>query len=185
MSAAPHIAFSHIGIFVTDIDRMEKFYKGHFGFIATDRGELDTPAGTARFVFLSRDPREHHQLVLATGRPADLSFNIVNQMSFRTDSLKSLRDLHTAVAADPDASDIQPVTHGNAMSVYFRDPEGNRIELFIDTPWYVDQPLRVPMDLSLPDDQLWKWAEDFARSRPGFKPIAEWEADMSRRMGVS
>ena len=33
-----------------------------------------------------------------------------------------------------------PVTHGNAVSVYFKDPEGNGIEIFCDTPWHVPQP---------------------------------------------
>ncbi len=185
MSAVPQFAFSHMGIFVTDIDRMERFYTRHVGFTVTDRGELDTPAGKASLVFLSSDPREHHQLVLASGRPADVSFNTVNQMSFRTDTLQSLRNIHARLVADPDAGGIQPMSHGLAMSVYFRDPEGNRIELFIDTPWYVDQPLRVPLDLSLSDEALWKWAEDFARTRPGFRPLAEWQAEMSRRMGMS
>ena len=34
--------------------------------------------------------------------------------------------------------------------LYLRDPEGNRVEVFIDTPWHVTQPYREPMDLSLP-----------------------------------
>jgi hypothetical protein len=38
--------------------------------------------------------------------------------------------------------------------VSVRDPEGNRIELFVDTPWYVQQPLRIPMDMNLPDPAL-------------------------------
>ena len=55
--------------------------------------------------------------------------------------------------------ELVPVSHGNALSVYFHDPEGNRIELFVDTPWYVQQPLRLPMDMRLSDDELWAWAE--------------------------
>ncbi len=30
------------------------------------------------------------------------------------------------------------------------DPEGNGIEIFTDTPWYVPQPHGVPIDLSRP-----------------------------------
>jgi hypothetical protein len=73
--------------------------------------------------------------------------------------------------------ELYPVSHGNALSVYFLDPEGNRIELFIDTPWYVEQPVRVPLDLSLPDAELWAWVERDARGRPGFKPVEEWRAE--------
>jgi hypothetical protein len=80
-------------------------------------------------------------------------------------------------------SEITPVTHGNALSIYFRDPEGNRIELFLDTPWYVDQPCREPLDLTQSEEAIWANAERLARTLPGFKPRAEWEAEMARRMG--
>ena len=66
--------------------------------------------------------------------------------------------------------------------MYFRDPEGNRVELFVDTPWYVVQPLRIPMDMSLPDKELWSWAEKQARSLPGYKPVEDWQADLARRL---
>ncbi len=188
MSQAPSIAFSHFGIYVTDIARMEVFYTRFLGFTVTDRGELDTPGGRVNLVFLSRDPTEHHQIVLATGRPADLGFNTINQMSFRVDSLGTLRSLYKGMVEGDmrlEVSEVLPACHGNALSVYVRDPEGNRLELFVDTPWYVNQPLRVPFDFSLDDGQLWAWAEAHARSRPGFKPREEWVRDMSVRMGLA
>jgi catechol-2,3-dioxygenase len=179
MSNAPEISFSHLGIFVHDLAKMADFYTRFFGFTITDRGLL----GSTELIFLSRDPTEHHQVVLVAGRPKDAPFNVINQISFRVDSLKTLRTLHARLQSEP-VSEIAPVTHGNALSVYFRDPEGNRIELYLHTPWYVTQPLRVPMDMSLSDDALWKWAEDHARGLPGFKPAAQWEREMAQRMGV-
>ena len=186
MSQVPSIAFSHVGIYVADIQRMEAFYTRFLGFTVTDRGELDTPRGMVNLVFLSRDPNEHHQIVLATGRPADLGFNTINQLSFRVDSLGTLRMLYDGMvgAMRSEVSDVSPACHGNALSVYVRDPEGNRLELFVDTPWYVNQPLRVPFDFSLDDGQLWAWAEAYARSLPGFKPRAQWVHEMSTRMGL-
>lgn len=80
-------------------------------------------------------------------------------------------------------SEVSPASHGNALSVYVRDPEGNRLELFVDTPWYVNQPLRVPFDFALSDQQLWDWAEGHARSLPGFRPRAQWVAEMAAKMG--
>jgi catechol-2,3-dioxygenase len=68
------------------------------------------------------------------------------------------------------------------LSVYFRDPEGNRLELFVDTPWYVKQPLRIPMDMQLSDRELWAWAEAEARKQPGFKPVEQWRAEVARTM---
>jgi catechol 2,3-dioxygenase-like lactoylglutathione lyase family enzyme len=177
MSAIPPVHFSHVGLYVRDLARMERFYTGFLGFLVTDRGEL----GTTQLVFLSRDPRDHHQIVLVSGRPEDASFSTVNQVSLRVNDLAALRHFH-AEAPKHGASDIQPVTHGNALSVYLRDPEGNRLELFIDTPWYVTQPLREPLDLSLPDDALWRWAEEKARSLPGFRPVADWQLDFAERL---
>ena len=71
------LSFSHIGLFVLDLDRMVLFYRDVLGFIVTDRGHL--PNG--ELCFLSRDPREHHQIVLVSGRPEGLPDRIVNQVS--------------------------------------------------------------------------------------------------------
>jgi catechol-2,3-dioxygenase len=78
--------------------------------------------------------------------------------------------------------ELAPVSHGNALSVYFKDPEGNRIELFVDTPWYVQQPVRIPMDMKLSDAEVWAWAEKEARRQPGFTPVEEWRAGLARKI---
>jgi catechol 2,3-dioxygenase-like lactoylglutathione lyase family enzyme len=176
---APALSFSHVGLFVHELERMADFYTRLLGFAVSDRGQL----GKTSLVFLTRDPREHHQIVLASGRPEELAFNAINQISFRMDDFAGLREMYRALAAEAGVSDIAPVSHGNALSVYFRDPEGNRIELFVDTPWYVDQPMRIPMDMSLPDTELWKWAEETARARPGYRPVEAWRAELAARIG--
>ena len=103
-------------------------------------------------------------------------------MSFRVDSLATLRDLHARLAEEG-LVNLGPVSHGNALSVYFRDPEGNRIELLVDTPWYIPQPYRIPIDLSMEDEALWAWAEAHARSIPGFMTRAELVEAYARRSG--
>jgi catechol 2,3-dioxygenase-like lactoylglutathione lyase family enzyme len=180
----PALSFSHLGLFVHDLERMARFYTRLLGFVVSDRGELDTPRGKVSLVFLTRDPREHHQIVLASGRPQDLPFNAINQISFRMHDLAGLREMHRALEEEPGVSEIAPVSHGNALSVYFRDPEGNRIELFVDTPWYVDQPVRIPMDMSLGDEALWQWAQNTARGLPGYRPVEQWRAELARRLSI-
>ena len=177
MSPTPAVHFSHIGIFVRDIVRMERFYTEFLGLLASDSGDL----GPVRMVFLSRDPRNHHQIVLVSGRPPEATFSVVNQISLRVDDLRALRHFHSTAAAHG-ATDVRAVTHGNALSVYFQDPEGNRVEVFVDTPWYVRQPLREPMDLSLSDEELWRWAEAHARKLPGFQPVADWQQQFQGRL---
>lgn len=178
------LAFSHVGIYVRDLPAMTRFYTTLLDFTITDAGKLDGPAGLIELVFLSRDPAEHHQIVLATGRPEQVPFNVINQISLRADSLATLRDLYQRMAA-AGATDIHPITHGNAVSVYARDPEGNRLELFVDTPWYVSQPMRVAVDFSESDDTLMQKIEAHARSLPGFEPRSSWQARMAERMGLA
>lgn len=175
--AAASLQFSHIGLYVTDLPRMARFYKEALRFTQTDAGDL----GAVQLVFLSRDPDEHHQLVLATGRPAGAGFNVVNQISFRVPDLATLRLFHGRLLAEG-AGEMQPVTHGNAVSLYCRDPEGNRLELFMDTPWYCEQPLREPIDLSLPDAEVLARAEAIAKRFPRFMRRAQWQAEVARRM---
>jgi catechol 2,3-dioxygenase-like lactoylglutathione lyase family enzyme len=178
------LSFSHVGMYVRDLPTMTRFYTDLLNFTITDAGKLAGPNGPVELVFLSRDPKEHHQIVLATGRPEHVSFNVINQISLRADSLATLRELFGRLA-EGGATDIQPTTHGNAVSVYARDPEGNRLELFVDTPWYVSQPMKVPVDISLADDVLMREVENHARSLPGFEPREAWQTRMAEKMGIA
>ncbi len=175
------LTFSHMGFYVRDLERMARFYKEVLCFTETDRGDL----GAVKLVFLSRDPTEHHQVVLASGRPADQTYSVINQMSFRVPNVGTLRLVRDRVRADADATDLLCATHGNAVSIYFRDPEGNRLEVFVDTPWYCEQPLREPIDLDQSDEVIMAQAEAIARSRPRFQSREVWQAEMSRRMGYT
>ena len=179
LSQSNSLVFSHMGIYVRDLERMARFYKDVMCFFETDRGDL----GPVQLVFLSRDPSEHHQIVLATGRPADLSFSVINQISLRVPDLASLRTVRDRVKVEPDVSDLVCTSHGNAVSIYCRDPEGNRLEVFLDMPWYCEQPLREPIDLDQSDETVMAAAEALARSRPKFRSRAEWLKEMQQLMG--
>ncbi len=184
MTMRQGLTFSHMGFYVKNIQAMADFYSGVLDFTITDRGQLQTPDGPVELVFTSRDPDHHHQLVLASGRPENVSFNVINQISLIADSLETLQAFHARLLKAP-VTEIMPVTHGNALSIYFRDPEGNRIELYVDLPWYVSQPVRAPMPIELPAAELMAWAERHARSLPGFRPRSEWRAEMAQRMGIA
>lgn len=175
------LVFSHMGFYVRDLERMARFYREVMCFFETDRGHL----GAVQLVFLSRDPSEHHQIVLATGRPADLTFSVINQISLRVPDLATLKAVRQRVAADPDVTDLVCATHGNAVSIYFRDPEGNRLEVFMDMPWYCEQPLREPIDLDQSDEAVMAAAEALARSRPKFRSRAQWMSEMEQLMGYA
>ncbi|HYE91030.1 MAG TPA: VOC family protein [Terriglobales bacterium] len=170
----PALSFSHVGIWVTDLELMRTFYMEVLGFVMTDRG----PIGDTELVFLSQSPSDHHQIVLAKGRPADLGFTTVNQISFKLDSLATLKAMHADLVRHG-VKDLVQLSHGNAWSCYFRDPEGNRIEVFVDTPWYTPQPVREPLDLTQPEDVIVRQTEAFCRSRPRFQTDAEWRRGLA------
>jgi catechol 2,3-dioxygenase len=173
------LSFSHVGLFVTDMAGMVDFFSGVLGFTITDRGQL----GATALTFLSRDPSEHHQIVLVEGRPPGLPDRIVNQVSFRVGTLGELQAVYRRLRT-LEMRELTPITHGNAWSVYFRDPEGNRMEVFTDSDWYISQPVREAIDIDRPEAEIRRETEAFCRARPGFRPIAEWRAELKRRIAA-
>jgi catechol 2,3-dioxygenase len=173
------LRFSHVGLFVTDMARMVDFYSRVLGFAVTDQGRL----GDAALTFLSRNPAEHHQIVLVEGRPPGLPDRIVNQVSFRVATLGELLAFHRRIRQES-PRDLVSISHGNAWSIYFRDPEGSRIEVFADTPWHVSQPVREPLDLDRPEAEILRETEAFCRARTGFKPMAQWHEELAARIAA-
>jgi catechol-2,3-dioxygenase len=181
MTTSPPVSFSHFGIYVTDLARMEDFYTRVLGLLVSDRGQVP---GGSDLVFLSRDPDEHHQIVLASGRPPGVEFNVVNQISFKLPTLTGLKAMH-ARAREEGIKQFRVVTHGNAWSVYFADPEGNRVEVFVDTPWHTPQPVVEPFDIEAPVEAIERETEALCRNRPGFMSRDEWRTAQVARMGAA
>lgn len=65
--------------------------------------------------------------------------------------------------------------------MYFSDPEGNRIELFSQTPWHMP-PVSVPLDFALSDDEIYKLTEAMVEAAPGHMKRAEWREQLQRRL---
>jgi catechol 2,3-dioxygenase len=179
MLKVSHPTPSHFGIYVFDVDKMVNFYTSVFGLVVTDRGVGKT--FKAPLVFLSSSPNQHHQLVIAGGRPAEATFSTVMQLSFAVPSIQSLRDLREKAIA-LGASKVMPMNHGNALSVYFADPEGNTVETYIDMPFYISQPHGDPLDLSLDDDTILRETEAICRRDPSFMPIDQWQARFAQKI---
>lgn len=175
MDQAPRMAFSHIGLYVVDMSTMVSFYTGVLGFSITDQAHIRG----ADLVFLSRDPDEHHQIVLVPGRDPH-SPSTVNQISFRVVSLPELRRLH-AQLVDREVPGLNPTNHGGSWSVYFLDPEGNRIELFAQTPWYMP-PVSVPLDFALSDEGIHDVTRAMVLATPGSMQRAEWRSQLQQRL---
>jgi catechol 2,3-dioxygenase len=160
---------------------MVAFYTEVFGLTQTDTGVGRTFKNT--LVFLSASEDQHHQLVIAGGRPPEATFSTVMQLSFAVPSIQSLRELR-ARAEERGATRFIPLNHGNALSVYFGDPEGNTVEIYIDMPFYIAQPHGDPLDLSKDDATLLAETEALCRADPTFMPLEQWRAQFAQRRGL-
>lgn len=172
----PHL--SHLGIFVTDLELMERFFTTVFGLMVTDRGV--GKVFNNKLVFLSGNPDQHHQLVLSTGRDAGTPSTVM-QMSFMVDTLDQLRALRAA-ALEHGAENLFGLNHGNSWSVYFDDPERNRIEIYVDTPFHTPQPCGEPLNLELTDEEILVQTADLIAGLDGSMPRMDYVAQMERQL---
>ena len=171
---------SHFEIRAHDQAVMEKFYTEIMGFIVSDRGRLTAgPAAGRELIFLSHSPEEHHQIVLIPSDVTDQGGGI-GHVAFRVDSLDEVRRVYEKVRALPYAKP-EPVSHANTWSVYFRDPENNRIEVFSQTPWHATQPCRFDVDYSLPDAELQAATRRDAQRLDGFTDGETWQEAFDKR----
>ncbi|HTP96812.1 MAG TPA: VOC family protein [Burkholderiales bacterium] len=180
MPDLPRWELSHIGIYVIDMDKVCDFYTRVLGFRVMDSGALKN---RQRLTFLSKDPKDHHQVVLVSGREPGTA-STINQITFRVASIKEVRTMHDWLVAH-DVEGIDPVDHGNAWSVYFRDPEGNRLEFFCDTPWYVAQPRRDRLDFSLSDEAIEETTRRRIADDPTTVAFADWRNARKKEMDLA
>ena len=147
----------HVGIHVTDLDRSVRFYRDLLGLTVTDE---DPKAG---MVFMSARPEvEHHELLLCRGRTATRDTMLVQQISFRCPSLQDVQDYYRRLRDNGVQIDMT-VSHGNAIAVYFYDPDGNRCEAYWGTGLEARQPYLVGVDLDQPADTLIAEVEESVR----------------------
>lgn len=143
------IELGHTGVHCNDLAVMRDFYERVIGLTVTD----EEPA--LGLVFLSSRPEyEHHEFVLAGGRTAPRDTKLLNQISWRLDGVESVQHYHTVLLAE--GTQIESVvTHGNAIGIYFLDPEGNKVEVYWPTGLDVPQPFRKEINLEgSPEDVI-------------------------------
>lgn len=179
-AAAPRspAQLSHLGFLARDLEGMIGFYTRVLGLVVTDRGPYRMGG---EIVFLSGSIHEHHQVVFVSGRDDGQHKSILNQISFHVDSLENLCGLHRTLVAEK-VKELAPRNHGNAWSIYFHDPDGNRVELYTPSPWYVPQPFGKDLDLTQPAQAIREQTEAMVRATPGFCLREDWERQFAARM---
>ncbi|WP_330351254.1 VOC family protein [Streptomyces sp. NBC_00582] len=143
----------HTGLWVYDLPKMRDFYERVMGLAVTDEDE------ELGIVFFSARPHEeHHEFVLQTGRTSRIGDKQQHQISWRVESVEHLRVCHRRFEEEG-AEVQQEVTHGNALGIYFFDPEGNRNEVYLRIERDVRQPFRKTIDFSLSPEEIYAEAE--------------------------
>jgi catechol 2,3-dioxygenase len=171
-------------LYVHDVERMIDFYTNTLGFEVTDRGPLGDPDGGVEIVFLSQTANHHHQVAFITGRDEPDASNNVHHVAFRSaGTLDDLKALNKTLEADAEVTEIIPLCHGNAWSVYFRDPEFNGVEVFIDTPWHVRQPQGAPLDLDKSNDEIVESTRAHFSNEPEFGSIDDFYERRAEHLG--
>lgn len=173
---------AHLGIFCKDLDAMVDFYCREFGMIISDSGlgKSGKAAVQRRGAFLTADPAEHHQLALIEGRDPDTPPTTA-QISFVVPSLAELRNfwVHVKETGIP----VQVVkNHGNAWSIYIDDPDGNMLEIYAHSDFYVQQPLGEPLNLEDSEEDILRQTEELVKQDPEARPRSEWMAEQSRKL---
>ncbi|HEX3243892.1 MAG TPA: VOC family protein [Chloroflexota bacterium] len=135
----------HVGLNVEDIDRELWFFTELLGLTVSDRNEEGTT-----FFLSARPHEEHHELLLAK-RPGERSS--VQQISFTCSSLADLKEFNRKFVENGIKFD-RVVSHGNAIGIYVRSPNDNKVEVYWHTGLDWPQPFGKEMDLTRPDEEI-------------------------------
>ena len=179
------LEWSHTVLNIKDSTKVLEFYTKTLGFKLSDRGPL-TENGP-EIIFVSQDSDEHHQLAFIVQREdVDTPTSIdtptstpLNHLSFRVKTFDEVQEVKERL----DTIDVQylPLCHGNALSLYFNDPEGNGIEVFIDTLWDVAQPQGIVWDTNLTEEEALEWVERTFENEPKFAKREESDREFVNR----
>lgn len=125
----------HVNIFVRNAERSHKWYADVLGLHTYDF----TPG---RAAFLSADLEQSHEVALievGNDAPGPQKGQVgLNHMAWMMESLEDLQELYQRLMEKK--IPIERVSdHGISIGIYFRDPDGNGVEVSYELPrsqWY-------------------------------------------------
>lgn len=157
MSHPKILGIGHVSIFVNDLDRQVAFYRDVVGLQTSDE---DRNLG---IVFMSAQPDvAHHHLVLLRGRNTGEGTRWLQHVGFRCERLEDVIALHQRLVAAQTPIDMT-IQHGNALAVYFADPEGNLLEGYWQTGLKARQPFGLRADFNQSPEEILKQIEESVR----------------------
>jgi catechol 2,3-dioxygenase len=121
----------HVVLKVRDLKRSEAFYTKVLGLVPM--GTLERP----RVLFLSCNAQDHHEIGLVeigpkAVKPKPAAVGMAH-VAFRLKTEDELRLAYRELK-EHDVPITLTVNHGVSKSVYFLDPDGNELEVYVDNP---------------------------------------------------
>ena len=154
------VGLGHVGFYVSDFERSLDFYTRVLGLKASD---VDWQR---RYAFLSAHPEDEHHEVFLMDAADKVAPAGLQQASFRCGSLDDVLAFKRVFAEENVPIDME-VTHGNAVSIYFFDPDGHRLEVYWKAPREVHPPFAAPSGLTKDKDEIMRQVDEaIARIRP-------------------
>jgi catechol-2,3-dioxygenase len=139
-------SLGHVGLYVRDIERSKAFYRDMLGLKISD----ENPKTGSTFMTAKNRLEEHHELLLVPGREDG---KVVQQISFRCASLADVKEFYRKFL-EHNVPIIRTVSHGNAVGLYFKDPDDNQVEVYWQTGVDWPQPFGKPVDLTASDEEI-------------------------------
>ena len=120
----------HVNIYVRDADKAHEWYKKVLGLHTYHHRP-------GKAVFLSADLNQSHEVALmSVGADAPLQQRGqvgLNHLAWRMESLDDLKDAYARLKEKGVPFD-HISDHGISLGLYFRDPDGNGIEVYYELP---------------------------------------------------
>jgi len=121
---------AHVNVQVRDVERSHRWYADILGLHT-----YDYRPGAAAFMSANKD--ESHELALmqvGPDAPPRAAQQVgLNHMAWRVESLDDLKEFYRRLK-DRSVPISRIVDHGISLGIYFRDPDGNGIEVYYELP---------------------------------------------------
>ena len=120
------LGIGHVHLKVSDLKKAEKFYTKLLGFKVNER--------VNGYIFLTLG-KMHHDLALQeighnAKKPTEKTVGLYH-FAIEAKNIKELAKLYFKLKKEK--IDVSPIDHGISKTLYFSDPDGNGIEVYVDT----------------------------------------------------